>query len=153
MALTVKRSLGELSGALFFVYLARQVDAAAVDARADSFAGVCSHGATRRFYPLGSLAGQLLGHTNIDNEGREGVERAFDSVLRETEGAQVAFVDARGLQVPGSIQQRAAAKNGHSVVLTIDALYQSILEEELARTYKRGRCSQRHGHNYRPHYG
>ena len=129
-----EKIVGQLSGARSFVYLARQVDTAAVDARADSFAGVYSHGATRRFYPLGSLAGQLLGHTNIDNEGREGVERAFDSVLRETEGAQVAFVDARGLQVPGSIQQQAAAKNGHSVVLTIDALYQSILEEELART-------------------
>ena len=120
--------------------------------RADSFAGVYSHGATRRFYPLGSLAGQLLGHTNIDNEGREGVERAFDSVLRETEGAQVAFVDARGLQVPGSVQQQAAAKNGHSVVLTIDALYQSILRRTCS-DYKRGQCSQRHGHNYRPHYG
>ena len=131
-----EKIVGQLSGERSFVYLARQVDASAVDAQADSFAGVYSHSATRRFYPLGSLAGQLLGHTNIDNEGREGIERAFDGVLRETEGAQVAYVDARGLQVPGSIQQRAAAENGRSLVLTIDALYQSILEEELARSMK-----------------
>lgn len=148
-----EKIVGQLSGERSFVYLARQVDASAVDAEADSFAGVYSHSATRRFYPLGSLAGQLLGHTNIDNEGREGIERAFDGVLRETEGAQVAYVDARGLQVPGSIQQRAAAENGRSLVLTIDALYQSILEEELARSMKEADAASAMGVILEPNTG
>ena len=148
-----EKIVGQLSGERSFVYLARQVDASAVDAQADSFAGVYSHSATRRFYPLGSLAGQLLGHTNIDNEGREGIERAFDGVLRETEGAQVAYVDARGLQVPGSIQQRTAAENGRSIVLTIDALYQSILEEELARSIKEADAASAMGVILEPNTG
>jgi len=148
-----EKIVGQLSGDRSFVYLARQVDASAVDAQADSFAGVYSHSATRRFYPLGSLAGQLLGHTNIDNEGREGIERAFDGVLRETEGAQVAYVDARGLQVPGSIQQRTAAENGRSIVLTIDALYQSILEEELARSIKEADAASAMGVILEPNTG
>ena len=148
-----EKIVGQLSGERSFVYLARQVDASAVDAQADSFTGVYSHSATRRFYPLGSLAGQLLGHTNIDNEGREGIERAFDGVLRETEGAQLAYVDARGLQVPGSIQQRSAAENGRNLVLTIDALYQSTLEEELARSMEEADAASAMGVILEPNTG
>lgn len=117
-----------------FIYLVRQIDGDRLGAPADSFAGVYSHSATRRFYPLGSLAGQLLGHTDIDNRGREGIERSFDGQLRETDGAMVSYVDARGLQVPGRVQEREGPQDGRSIVVTIDALYQSILEEELART-------------------
>ncbi len=117
-----------------FVYLVRQIEGDRLSAPADSFAGVYSHSATRRFYPLGSLAGQLLGHTDIDNRGREGIERAFDDELREADGAMVSYVDARGLQVPGRVKERELPQDGRSIVVTIDALYQSILEEELART-------------------
>ncbi len=124
----------QLSSERPFVYLVRQIDGDGLSAPADSFAGVYSHSATRRFYPLGPLAGQLLGHTDIDNRGREGIERSFDDQLREMDGAMVSYVDARGLQVPGRVQAQDQPQDGRSMVVTIDALYQSILEEELART-------------------
>ena len=61
----------QLSGDRSFVYLARQVvESELADLPAADFAGVFSHAETRRFYPLGALAGQFIGHTNIDNEGR-----------------------------------------------------------------------------------
>jgi cell division protein FtsI/penicillin-binding protein 2 len=125
----------QLSSKRSFVYLARQVaDVELVNRPAADFAGVFSHAETRRFYPLGPLAGQLLGHTNIDNEGREGVERAFGNELEEEDGVLVSYVDARGRFVPGRVESQTVPQNGRSLVLTIDALYQGILEEELLRT-------------------
>ncbi len=121
----------QLSGDKQFVYLARQVVDA--DVGAVSFAGVFHHSETRRQYPLGPLAGQLIGHTNIDNSGREGVERAFDDILREKDGSLVGFVDARGKQVPGRLQRREDPEHGRDLMLTLDAVYQNILEEELQR--------------------
>ncbi len=137
---------GQLSSKRSFVYLARQVvDGDLADLPPAGFAGVFSHAETRRFYPLGSLAGQFLGHTNIDNEGREGVERAFGGELAEEDGALVSYVDARGHFVPGRVESETAAQNGRSLVLTIDALYQGILEEELLRTLDEADASSARG--------
>ena len=117
-----------------FVYLARQLDGGAL-ARAESrsFAGVFRHPETRRHYPQGRLAGQLLGYTNIDNKGSEGVELAFEELMRGTKGTALITVDALGKQVPGSRKEGQKAEDGDSVVLTIDAVYQDILEQELER--------------------
>ena len=121
----------QLRGDKQFIYLARQV----VDANVGevAYAGVFQHPETRRQYPLGPLAGQLIGHTNIDNIGREGLERAFDDILREKDGSILEYVNARGKQVPGRQQRREEPKHGRDLMLTIDAVYQSILEEELQR--------------------
>ena len=61
----------QLRGDKQFIYLARQV----VDANVGevAYAGVFQHPETRRQYPLGPLAGQLIGHTNIDNIGARGL--------------------------------------------------------------------------------
>ncbi|MBN97681.1 MAG: hypothetical protein CME16_00325 [Gemmatimonadetes bacterium] len=123
----------QLKSSRRFVYLARQLlDDDLVQARNQRFRGVSEYLETKRHYPYGSLAGQLLGHTNIDNLGREGVERAFDELLRETNGSVLSYVDARGQQVPGLQRDRQKPQNGGSLILTIDAVYQDILEEELA---------------------
>ena len=121
----------QLRGDKQFVYLARQVVDA--DVGEVAYAGVFQHPETRRQYPLGPLAGQLIGHTNIDNIGREGIERAFDDILREKDGSIVEYVDARGKQVPGRQQRREEPEHGRDLMLTLDAVYQSILEEELQR--------------------
>ena len=121
----------QLRGDKHFVYLARQVVDA--DVGAVSYAGVFQHPETRRQYPLGPLAGQLIGHTNIDNIGREGIERAFDDILREKDGSILEYVDAWGKQVPGRHQRREEPEHGRDLMLTIDVVYQSILEEELQR--------------------
>ena len=121
----------QLLGDKPFVYLARQVVDADVGELSD--AGVFQKQETRRHYPLGPLAGQLIGHTNIDNSGREGIERAFDDILREKNGSILGYVDAWGKQVPGRQQGREEPEHGRDLMLTLDAVYQSILEEELQR--------------------
>ena len=131
----------QLRGGTPFVYQARQVaDADLARIGNLDFAGVFKHAETRRQYPLGPLAGQFIGHTNIDNRGSEGIEGAFDEMLRERDGLLLGYVDALGKRVPGRQQQREEPQHGRSLVLTIDALYQGILEEELQRAIDRSQA-------------
>ena len=50
----------------------------------------------RRFYPQGEALAHVLGFTNIDDRGQEGVELAFDDWLRGTPGAKKVIRDRRG---------------------------------------------------------
>jgi cell division protein FtsI (penicillin-binding protein 3) len=117
-----------------FVYLMRQArDEELERARSEQFQGVLEQKEVRRLYPYGHLAGQLLGFTSIDNEGREGVELALDELLAEQPGAAKSYVDNRGRFLPDRSQATEPARHGASVRLTIDAVMQTILEEELSR--------------------
>ncbi len=115
------------------VCLARQLDGDALaQAQQAKFKGVYRRAETKRLYPQSGLAGQLVGYTNVDNQGSEGVELAFESLLRPTNGMASYHITAMGQQVPGSRQQRRDPEDGQSVLLTLDAVYQDILEQELA---------------------
>jgi len=117
-----------------FVYLARQVRSPQLEAIRDSeFTGVTERAGWSRYYPFGGLAGQILGFTDVDNIGREGVELALEERLAGEPGREHVWVDAHGRTLPERRQVQEAAKDGCTVKLTIDASYQGILEEELVR--------------------
>ena len=125
--------LEALNGDRPFVYLARQVpETEAASYRPSEIEGVREQKGTRRYYPFGPVAGQLLGFADIDKKGREGVEISYDSALRETTGRRLTKVDSRGRQLSVHNQEHQAPQDGSSLTLTIDAVYQDILEEELA---------------------
>jgi len=85
----------------------------------------------KRFYPNRELAASLLGFTNLDSEGIEGVELAMDNYLRGERAYLVCERDARGrLIVPASTPVEVNS-SGHSVTLTIDRNIQHIAEKEL----------------------
>ncbi|MBE0603751.1 MAG: penicillin-binding protein 2, partial [Deltaproteobacteria bacterium] len=85
----------------------------------------------KRFYPNRELAASLLGFTNLDSEGIEGVELALDNYLRGERAYLICERDARGrLIVPASTAVEVNSK-GHSVTLTIDRNIQHIAEKEL----------------------
>jgi cell division protein FtsI (penicillin-binding protein 3) len=88
---------------------------------------------SRRFYPKKALAGPVLGFTGMDNEGLEGIERAYDKALRGVNGWVLAEKDAVGRTVfPGGPGfQYKLPKTGHDLVLTIDEVIQHITEKEL----------------------
>ncbi len=104
---------------------AREIDPDAIGTRLES----------RRYYPKRSLAGTVLGFTNVDNKGLEGLELAYDSALRGTDGWFVAAKDARGRMVfpggPGYEYQ--LPRPGRDLTLTIDEVIQHITEKELDR--------------------
>ncbi len=121
-----------ISGDRKFVYLARWVDDNKLYDSVSDINGIDILDEIRRYYPLGSLAGQLLGHTSIENVGREGIERAFEVDLRDYDGKQISFVDGKSKKpIPGLSEASSPAQNGRDITLTIDAFFQGILEEEL----------------------
>ncbi len=88
---------------------------------------------SRRFYPKKTLAGPVLGFTNVDNEGLEGLELTYDKTLRGVDGWVLAEKDAMGRTVfPGGPGfQYKLPKPGSDIILTIDEVIQHIAEKEL----------------------
>ena len=93
--------------------------------------GVLPDGSTSRRYNHGTAAAHVLGTAGID-AGQSGLELQFDDVLRGEDGRQVLRKDRRNRVkfMPGSEERLPV--HGESLVLTIDLIRQSILEEELA---------------------
>lgn len=87
----------------------------------------------RRIYPNGSIAGQVIGFVNIDEEGLEGVERYYDMALRPGEGKWEMLIDGRGRPIPGARRVVSPAIPGFNVVLSLDTGLQIDVEEELFR--------------------
>ena len=85
----------------------------------------------QRFYPKGSLAGQLVGFAGSDNQGLEGMEAQCDRTLAGTAGLLQAERDARGNIIPGGQEVFTPAVNGLDVVLTIDENIQYSCEKHL----------------------
>lgn len=82
----------------------------------------------KRYYPYDQFAGHILGFTDIDNNGLYGIERTFDKYLSGTPGKWVRATDAEGRQLPYGGEQILEAKNGLSVVLTLDENIQHFAE-------------------------
>jgi cell division protein FtsI/penicillin-binding protein 2 len=87
----------------------------------------------RRDYPLGNAAAEVLGRTNVDNVGVEGLELQFDDQLRGAAGWETLFRDGRGRTLQLERGLKRSPENGRHVVLTIDSDLQAILESHLAR--------------------
>jgi cell division protein FtsI (penicillin-binding protein 3) len=85
----------------------------------------------KRFYPNRELAASLIGFTNLDSEGIEGIELSLNRYLRGERGYLLCERDARGrLIVPATTPVEVNSK-GHSVTLTIDRNIQHVAESEL----------------------
>jgi len=85
----------------------------------------------KRFYPQGRLAIHIVGATDIDQHGIEGIEKRFDDVLQGDPTRYLAARDAHGTML---LQKLAAPlKPSEDVVLTIDFVLQHVVERELDR--------------------
>ncbi len=87
----------------------------------------------KRIYHYGSLAGQVLGGTNIDNEGVRGIELFADDFLKGKNGYMILQRDGWGRAKVSVEYPRIEPENGNHLYLTIDLAYQSIAEEEIKR--------------------
>ncbi len=116
-----------------FVWVARQVDPSLTPQLvAMRRAGVGIEEEPRRLYPQGHLAAHLLGFVNIDHQGLEGLEMAFNGTLRGREGWQATRRDAKGDLLFGPWTTRLDPQAGYDIVLTIDDVVQQAAEEALA---------------------
>ena len=81
--------------------------------------GVYTQGEYRRYYPAGESSANLLGFTNIDDKGQEGIELAYNSWLEGVPGKKQVVKDRAG-HVVDFIKDVKAAKPGKSMTLSID---------------------------------
>jgi len=95
--------------------------------------GVVVAAETRRDYPLGAAASEIVGRCNLDHEGVDGLELVLDEHLRGRPGWLTRFRDGRGRSIELQRGLRRAPENGQHAVLTLDADLQSIVEMHLRR--------------------
>ena len=84
----------------------------------------------RRFYPAGEVTAHVVGFTDIDDHGREGVELAFDDWLGGVPGKRQVLKDRRGKLIK-DIQVTQNAKSGKALALSIDLRLQYLAHREL----------------------
>ena len=130
---TLARKLGERSGREF-VFLKRRINPA--EARrilALGIPGVSSQREYRRFYPQGEAIAHILGFTNIDDRGQEGLELEYDEELAGTPGLKRVIRDRFG-RVVEEVDLIRPAEPGRNLTLSIDRRIQYLAYRELKRT-------------------
>ncbi len=90
----------------------------------------------RRYYPTGAISAHVVGFTNVDDKGIEGIERAFDDVLTGKPGKEQVLRDRKGRVVENKGVVEAAIA-GQDIVLSIDSRLQAIAYDELASAVKK----------------
>lgn len=89
----------------------------------------------RRFYPQGDLMAQVLGFTDVDNVGLEGIELTLNKELQGRPGRRVTKRDALGREVRAFEEKTIPVIHGNKVSLTIDHYIQYLTERALERAY------------------
>ncbi len=121
-----------------FVWLERRVSPdVAKRLQAQTLEGVAELNESKRLYHYDNIGGQVVGCTNIDNVGMSGIEFSYDTQLRGVDGFVVMQRDGMGRKRPSADYPRQEPVYGHSIGLTIDVGYQSIVEEELKKGVER----------------
>ena len=103
----------------------------------NNISGIHLEPGSKRYYPNGTLASQLLGFVNASMEGCEGVEAAYNSFL---EGKTSQVITTKGnneMDMPFSYEDFLSGKPGYDVVLTIDATVQACLENQMEAAISR----------------
>jgi len=114
-----------------FVYLKRHVIPEIAQRVTDlNIPGVFLKREYRRYYPAGEVMAHVVGFTNIDDVGQEGVELALDDKLRGTPGSMRVIKDRLG-RVVEEVEQVSLPRPGEDVVLTIDRRIQYLAYREL----------------------
>ncbi|WP_058363977.1 peptidoglycan D,D-transpeptidase FtsI family protein, partial [Xanthomonas translucens] len=114
-----------------FMYLKRRINPDKAHAVvALGIPGVFSQREFRRFYPQGEAMAHVLGFTNIDDRGQEGLELAYDEWLRGKPGSKRVIRDRKGAIVE-SIDLVKPAEPGKDLTLSIDRRIQFLAYKEL----------------------
>ncbi|MFM2483146.1 peptidoglycan D,D-transpeptidase FtsI family protein [Celerinatantimonas sp. YJH-8] len=116
-----------------FVYLKRQVNPALGHFIQElNLPGVYLKPESRRFYPAGEISAHLVGFTNIDDHGQEGVELAYDKWLTGQSGERVVRKDRLGRTIEdlSVIKQQ---QSGHDIHLSLDQRIQTLAYREIKR--------------------
>lgn len=104
------------------------------------YAGINIDEDVKRYYPYGNLASNLIGFCTTDNEGQEGLELKWNSILSGTSGKISSIENAAAQLIPDKNETYIPAENGNNITLTIDANIQTIAEKYLKQACIENDC-------------
>ncbi len=120
-----------------FVYVARQVDLAVAEkVERLGLPGIGFLSVSKRYYPAGPLASQVLGFVGIDGEGLAGLEAGYQSALAGTPGQRTEEIDPSGRSIAGGIDVVQPPVPGEDIVTTIDRDFQYEVQSALAEAVR-----------------
>lgn len=120
-----------------FVYLKRQLTVETADkVGAMGLDGIHQQRETMRYYPEGEVVAHVLGFTNIEDKGQEGIELAYNSQLAGRPGSRRVIKDRLG-RVVEDVQAVRSPANGHDLTLSIDTRIQYLLFSQMKATMER----------------
>ena len=116
-----------------FIYLKRQLSyEKAEEIKALGIKGIAFQKELKRHYPMGNLFAHVIGFTNIDGKGQEGLELSREDSLRGEDGAKVVLRDNKGNIVDSLDSPRnSVPKNGQDMILSLDQRIQTLAYDEL----------------------
>lgn len=126
------RSISSNSGKTFLWVSRHLPPASAARIKALDIPGVYLLREYRRYYPAGEVTGHILGFTNVDDAGLEGLELAYDHWLAGENGAKRVIQDRYG-HVVENVESLREARPGKDLVLSIDLRIQYLAYRELKR--------------------
>jgi len=118
-----------------FVYLKRQLEPEFARAVAAGIDGVYLQREYHRYYPAGEVVAHLVGFTDIDDHGQEGLELVYQNWLRAQPGERRVIRNRRG-EVIEELAQVKPAESGNDIYTSIDMRLQYIAYRSLARSIK-----------------
>ncbi len=122
----------KITGPLGFTYVKRKVSYdQARTIKNLKLPGIHFFEESRRFYPKETLAAHVLGITNIDNQGIEGIDRVYNQELSGRPGYILVEYDSRGRELPQDTHRYIPPVDGQDLYLTIDERIQYVVEREL----------------------
>ncbi|MBN8441443.1 MAG: penicillin-binding protein 2 [Thauera sp.] len=126
LEMDVRELNDKLAGARDFVYLKRQLAPEAAQRVADlKLPGIHQQQEYRRYYPAGEVMAHMLGFTNVEDKGQEGIELTFEKVLAGRPGSRRVIRDRRG-QVVEDVESIRPPRDGEDVTLAMDGKIQYI---------------------------
>ncbi|MFT7234608.1 MAG: cell division protein FtsI (penicillin-binding protein 3) [Methylophagaceae bacterium] len=136
---TIKKKI-ERNSTREFIYLKRRVTPEIAE-KVTSFklTGVALQREYKRYYPTAEVTSHLVGFTNIDDRGQEGLELTHDDVLTGLPGLKRMVRDSHGNYVEGG-EQLKATKDGQNIQLSIDLRLQYLTYQALKETVSQHRA-------------
>ena len=114
-----------------FLYIRRRMSPAQAESvLKHNFAGVYAQEEYKRYYPLGEVASHLVGLTNTDDVGQEGIELAYEEWLHGVPGSRQVLKDRLG-RIIREIKVNHVAEPGQDLYLSIDSRIQHLAYREL----------------------
>ncbi len=123
-----------------FVYLKRQIaPAVAEHIKTLNIPGIAFTTEFKRFYPEGEGAAHVVGFTDINDQGQEGVERGWNDTLAGELGSRRVIKDNKG-RIIEDVENIRVPKPGSDIVLSLDKKIQHIAHRELKKAVARHRA-------------